>query len=193
MKMKQDFEARDWKFKEIQVSPSPFKVWGRVNMLRGKKQVLARQLQVFLVRPYPSLYPQPSYLQSYPHTSSPTLTHVLCIWSLSGFPIIHHPCILIPIGTSTPFYLILFPTYLHSWNSLTSGTQSQQQNPQILHLFSEYDSLKLVLYQKAAPLLRHSVTEMKEVSSLLLFVAFRLFSLPLSRKHKQTNKTNRKT
>lgn len=136
MKMKEDFEARDWKFKEIQVSPSPFKVWGRVNVLRGKKQVLARELQVFLVRLYPSLYPQHSDLQSYPHTLP------LCIWSLSGFPIIYHPCILIPIGTSTPFYLIPFPTYLHSWNPLTSGTQSQKQNPQILHFFSQYYSLK---------------------------------------------------
>lgn len=110
-------------------------------MLRGKKQVLAREYQVFLVRPIFDCNHKSQ-------TSIPTLTCTFYIWSRARFPIIHHPCILIPTETSTPFYLILFPTYLHSWNALTSGAPSQQPYPQILN-FSQYNSLKLCTLAKS--------------------------------------------
>lgn len=128
MKMKQDLETRDWKFKEIQVSPSPFKVWGRVNVLRDKKQVLARELQVFLVRPYPSLYPQPSDLQSYPHTHIMYLESIRIPNHLSSLHSDSHR----DINTSLFDPISHLPTLLKPFNLWNSESEAKPTNPALL-------------------------------------------------------------
>ena len=107
--------------------PNPFEEWGRVKVLSSKKELLAREFQTFLVRPYLSLYPQLSDFHSYPHTctmylvSSKIINLSQLFWFSQGllyhftwshFPPVH------TLGTLLPMELSISSKPLKFWPSL---------------------------------------------------------------------------
>ena len=101
--------------------PNPFEEWGRVKVLSSKKELLAREFQTFLVRPYLSLYPQLSDFHSYPHTC----TMYLVSSKLSTFPNCfdsHKDFYTILLDPISHLSTLLGPFYL--WNSASSANPS---------------------------------------------------------------------